>query len=103
MFKVKVKNTKNNASYESEPLPDKTAKEWLAARLISGVWGSFADLEIETIDLTLELAQKSANDQALNYLASTDWYVIRKMDTGIAVPEEIEKLRQDARERIVRS
>lgn len=39
-------------------------------------------------------------NNAKQYLLDTDWYVVRKMDTGIAVPEEIEKKRQEARELI---
>lgn len=41
-----------------------------------------------------ELAEKLA------YLASTDWYVTRYAETGVAVPSEIADKRQAARARI---
>lgn len=34
------------------------------------------------------------------YLASTDWYIVRMMDTGEAVPDEIKEERAKARARI---
>ena len=35
--------------------------------------------------------------EALAYLASTDWYVTRKLETGVEIPEEVSKLRAEAR------
>lgn len=35
--------------------------------------------------------------EALNYLASTDWYVTRKLETGVEIPEEVSRLRAEAR------
>ena len=52
-------------------------------------------------------AEIAANTQAeLNvtsraYLASTDWYITRKAETGDAVPSEITTLRTAARDAIV--
>ena len=77
------------------------ADAWIASE--SPKWDAPGGFQVIKDDMTSTVAQQRANQEALNYLASTDWYVIRKMDTGIAVPEEIEKLRQEARERIVRS
>lgn len=36
------------------------------------------------------------------YLASTDWYVSRNMETGKPIPEEVKKKRAEAREEISR-
>jgi hypothetical protein len=36
----------------------------------------------------------------LGFLASTDWYVVRQMETGVAMPLEIKTLRAEARERL---
>ncbi len=41
------------------------------------------------------------NAASLLYLKSTDWYVIRKLETGIEVPVEITDKRSIARELIV--
>jgi hypothetical protein len=41
--------------------------------------------------------QAELNAPHLAYLASTDWYVLRFVDTGIAVPDAITAARQAAR------
>jgi len=57
---------------------------------------------IEIEDITAELEQKKINKEALEYLTSTDWLIIREIDSGIVCPEEIRAARQAARERIVK-
>lgn len=42
----------------------------------------------------LALHKKS---EALTYLASTDWYVVRKAETGKEIPQEIVEKRAEAR------
>ena len=42
------------------------------------------------------------NADALAYLASTDWYVIRKQETGAEIPVDILAKRQEARDSIVK-
>lgn len=55
-----------------------------------------AQFTSEIVDITAEydLAQRKAEAQA--YLNSTDWYVIRNHERGIAVPEAITQARLDA-------
>ena len=36
------------------------------------------------------------------YLVTTDWYIIRQIETGKPIPEDIKKKRQEAREEISR-
>lgn len=43
------------------------------------------------------LAQAATNRQARAYLASTDWYVVRFAESGVAVPSEITTARAAAR------
>lgn len=45
--------------------------------------------------------QQQVTAEALAYLASTDWYVIRMQETGVAVPEEILIARAVARASVV--
>lgn len=45
--------------------------------------------------------QIQINVEALAYLASTDWYVIRKQETGVEIPADILAKRQEARDSIV--
>ena len=44
-------------------------------------------------------AELNATSQA--YLASTDWYITRHAETGVAVPDEITTARAAAREAVV--
>jgi len=45
--------------------------------------------------------QAKTNRDARAYLASTDWYVIRKEETGVAIPQEILDARAAARASII--
>ena len=47
--------------------------------------------------------QEQINKEAEEYLAKTDYFVIRMMDSGLPMPEGMHLLRQQARDRIVRS
>jgi hypothetical protein len=44
-----------------------------------------------------KLKQEEANREARAYLAETDWYIMRNVETGAAIPEEILKNRAAAR------
>jgi hypothetical protein len=61
-----------------------------------------AEYEISIEDITAQVEQEKTNAEALAYLASTDWLVIREMDAGIPCPAEIKAERAAARARIVR-
>jgi hypothetical protein len=50
---------------------------------------------------TAEQIQAKANADARAYLASTDWYVVRFAETGVAIPDDIATARQEARDAIV--
>lgn len=45
--------------------------------------------------------QMNINSKSRQYLSETDWYVIRKQETGKEVPAEIVQFRQEARNKIV--
>lgn len=61
-----------------------------------------AEYTIEIEDITAQVEQERVNQEALAYLASTDWYIIREMDQGTPCPAEIKAERASARARIVR-
>ena len=44
--------------------------------------------------------KERTNDEHLKYLQSTDWYVVRKADTGKAIPSDVATKRQAARDAI---
>lgn len=61
-----------------------------------------ADFIIEIQDITAQVEQEHINQESLAYLASTDWMIIRAMDSGIPCPEEVKQARAEARAKIVR-
>ena len=61
-----------------------------------------AEYTVEIEDITAQVEQQRVNQEALAYLASTDWYIIREMDQGTPCPAEIKSERAAARARIVR-
>lgn len=48
-----------------------------------------------------EAVQGRVNQHAIAYLASTDWYIVRQVERGIPVPQDILDARQSARDSIV--
>jgi len=61
-----------------------------------------AEYTVEIIDITAQVEQEKTNAEALAYLASTDWMVIREMDCGVVCPADIKAARAAARAKIVR-
>jgi hypothetical protein len=61
-----------------------------------------AQYTIEIEDITAQVAQEAINAEALAYLASTDWLIIREVDAGVPCPEDIKQKRAEARAKILR-
>tara|TARA_B100001996_G_scaffold362527_1_gene330113 strand:+ start:3154 stop:3516 length:363 start_codon:yes stop_codon:yes gene_type:complete len=55
--------------------------------------------EMLAADLIRQEKERS-NDEHLKYLQSTDWYVVRKADTGKDIPSDVETKRAAARNAI---
>jgi len=70
-----------------------TSQKWVKLR---------AEYTVEIEDITARVAQDAINAEALAYLASTDWLIIREVDAGVACPADIKAERAAARARIVR-
>ena len=80
----------------------------------NGITGGFRNNNVDT-ELTTEQAQEiedyiatiapdpatQTNMDSQIYLAGTDWYVVRKFETGAAIPQEILDARAAARAAIV--
>lgn len=118
MKKVKIRSTKYpqpeiNWDFESTDPSDK-----IQSLISSGVLGLSerpeldaegeltgvilpAEYTIEIEDITAQVEQQKINEEALAYLASTDWMIIRAMDSGIPCPEEVKQARAEARAKIV--
>lgn len=46
---------------------------------------------------TAEQLAEEAKAEALAYLSSTDWYIVRFVDSGVEVPQEVKDKRAEAR------
>lgn len=53
------------------------------------------------IALEAQQAQDKTNQEARDYLASTDWLLLRELDGGLAMTAATKKLRADARARVI--
>jgi len=84
-----------------EAYPDLALIE--APSYVNTGWGydgtDFTDIRTQS-EIDSEI-QEGLNFMSLEYLAETDWYVVRKFETGTAIPQEILIKRQEAREAIV--
>jgi hypothetical protein len=72
---------------------DGVAQKWVKLK---------AQYTVEVTDISAQVAQDAINAEALAYLASTDWLIIREVDAGVPCPAEIKTLRAEARSKIVR-
>lgn len=48
-----------------------------------------------------EIAQLEASQKAVQYLKDTDWLVIRKLETGQAVPADVLQKRAESRSLVI--
>lgn len=88
-----VEATVDEQGNELSPATDAITEEWVKLR---------AEYTVEIEDISAQLEQERINKEALDYLASTDWLIIREIDAGVACPAEIKQARAEARARIVR-
>jgi len=84
---TKISNGASISIYSSE------YQEWIAEGNTPAP--EFTDAEIAAN------AQAVINGDSLAYLASTDWYVTRFTESGVAVPADVTQARTDARLAIV--
>lgn len=61
-----------------------------------------ADYTVQFEDVTAQFEQDRVNAESVSYLASTDWYVIRYMESAVAIPDDVVQKRAQARAAIVR-
>lgn len=101
MIKVTISTQDGVITNEGQFDDQATADAWAAQGTAEGWWA--ADALVHSMDMSASIAQDTVNAQALAYLASTDWYVIRFADTGVAIPDDIKTARATARAQIVRA
>ena len=73
----------------------------LPARFIPVENGSISAIGCLWDGTTVIRIQSKINEDSLDYLASTDWYITRKFETGVAIPQDVLIKRQDARQSII--
>jgi hypothetical protein len=124
MFQVNIKNEEKNLEWNARFASQELAQEWLSKQvgkphrlperlvnkldeigeLIKDENGAIiqelipAEFTAEVIDISKNLELQKQKAEAKKFLSDTDWYVIRFIDSGIEIPEEIKKQRQQARE-----
>jgi hypothetical protein len=77
---------------------DEELAQWLAGdsfKYPQGYW-------VEYVDISLQVEQDKINAEALAYLASTDWLIVREVETQVPCPLEVKELRAAARLKVVR-
>lgn len=48
-----------------------------------------------------QAVREAGNAEARKYLAETDWYVTRHLETGAPIPQEVTQARAEARQRVI--
>jgi len=102
MYKVNIKNNdlflSSNGEYGFWSANFETlelAQNWLNKQLAKpSKVGCFSEI----INISAEVELKKSQFEAKKYLADTDWYIIRKVDSGVDVPNDVVLKRQQARE-----
>ena len=77
---------------------DEELAEWLAGDSFKYPEG----YTVEYIDISAQVEQEKINAEALAYLASTDWMIVREVETQVPCPAEVKQLRAEARLKVVR-
>jgi hypothetical protein len=70
--------------------------EWLETEKTRPYWVQSYTTEVEDLTPVIDpstVARDKERFDALSYLALTDWYLIRKIERAIDVPEEVKQLR----------
>lgn len=70
------------------------AEAWVSYHNFTG------DIVVE--DITAKIEQERIDAESLKFLADTDWYILRELDSGVSCPVEIKQARAEARAKIVK-
>lgn len=57
--------------------------------------------KIERVKTPEDLQKENESSEAVMYLRSTDWYVIRSLETGEAIPDKVKEQRAAARQKVI--
>lgn len=100
MKQVQIKKS-NVVTHQAHFPALEEAQAWVAYHSNEGNFGDPSVYEVEITDIAAQKEQEQINLQSYAYLASTDWLIIRELDSGIPCPVEVKTARQAARDAIV--
>jgi hypothetical protein len=95
LWAMQLNGNEGQAEWTDGPNTDITPDD--VAQYVT-MWEANAPEAEAELELT---AQEVINAESMAYLASTDWYVVRYAETGVAVPSDVTTARAAARSAIV--
>lgn len=107
-FKNGILSARYDGAIHGDKIPDKAIQvsDQLFFKTIKENDGLWALVDGEIIKQPFspqppEQLQSRLNADARQYLANTDWYVVRFSETGVSIPDDIKTKRQEARDAII--
>lgn len=97
MFKIIIKNTNSVITNTGVFLSIDLANQW---KIEHEICFPIA-YTYEIIDITAQLLAQQESDVAEKYLASTDFYIVRKAETGLDYAQSIKDARAAARLKVL--
>jgi hypothetical protein len=102
MITLIIKNTDGSPYWEAHFNTTEACDAWYATEQTRPYWDATRTHQIiDTTPAPITIDQ-IASLQAAQYLASTDWLVIRQIDSGIACPDDVKLLRAAARLKVIK-
>lgn len=92
MFKVEIKKD-NVITHGTQFETQAECEAWYVENTVAFP----EEHEVEHTDITAALLAAKEKAEALKYLSDTDWYIIRKNETGVEIPAEVTTNRAAAR------
>lgn len=99
MKQINIKNSQNEITNCGKFSSNELCLAWYNQENSNGSFPQNNTYEI--IDITAQLSAQQESEDAKKYLASTDYYVVRKAETGLDYPQEIKDLRAAARLKVI--
>ncbi len=96
MFKASIKNLQNEIGWYALFKEKEEAESWAIVQM-ERVGRLKLPLDQVVEDISLELELQKQKKEAKEYLSSSDWYVIRFMDSGVEIPSDVKLKREEAR------
>ena len=98
MYKASIKNVENVETNAAQFETEQEVKSWVFDNSEYFPEGH----TVIITDITAEKKQQEESNEAKAYLASTDWYAIRKSETAKEIPADVLSKRADARLKITK-